>query len=531
MRNSRPTENVTIAILSLVLCLALTTPIAGAISLTLRVADQDGVDILASRVQFKDGSGAVLEFDAGEVVEIPEGTYTVEIIPGINGKRSGFFVLRRADLGIVVDGTTTELSFEWIVARDIPIALVDQHGIPILASQIDLQDIVSSGLVFGTFFNGNTVDLPITDVSVYPTMDGQFANGYEFVLHPGINGVAQRAVLSRSEEDVLVTALSGSISFEWIVQASIALEIVDQDAAPIPGSEIVLQDFVSSAVMFGSFANGDTVDLPITDILVYPDLRQPSGPSNNQFGNGYDFILFPGVNGILQRPHLQREDQNFLVSDISSLFRFEWIAAKCPLRVVDSQEAEVSASTIRFLEVPGQPLYSTGTSVILPITDETIYGSLGGDIANGYEIRVAPGNLGGPTGVFDFEVLGDFGISPAFVSIEGTDFGLRCTEQATVDLDGDGFSAPEDCDDSDPNTHPGAPDLPGDVIDQDCDGTPSCDPCFGWRNHGHYVSCVAQTVEGLVNNGDLTQEEGDAIVSSAAQSDVGKKEFVPAECP
>ena len=38
------------------------------------------------------------------------------------------------------------------------------------------------------------------------------------------------------------------------------------------------------------------------------------------------------------------------------------------------------------------------------------------------------------------------------------------------DNDGDGFLATDDCDDDDPSINPEAEDIPGDGIDQDCDG-------------------------------------------------------------
>jgi len=41
------------------------------------------------------------------------------------------------------------------------------------------------------------------------------------------------------------------------------------------------------------------------------------------------------------------------------------------------------------------------------------------------------------------------------------------------------------------------------------------------------VRCVAQDAEALVDAGLFTQDEADALVSSSAQTNVGKKDFVP----
>lgn len=40
----------------------------------------------------------------------------------------------------------------------------------------------------------------------------------------------------------------------------------------------------------------------------------------------------------------------------------------------------------------------------------------------------------------------------------------------TVDADGDGVWAGQDCDDGDPAVHPGATETAGDGVDSDCDG-------------------------------------------------------------
>jgi hypothetical protein len=92
-----------------------------------------------------------------------------------------------------------------------------------------------------------------------------------------------------------------------------------------------------------------------------------------------------------------------------------------------------------------------------------------------------------------------------------------------VDGDLDGFSeCSGDCDDGDPAIHPGAADLPGDQLDQDCGGALACDPTAPWPNHGEFVSCVARECSRLVSEGIVSSEECALLIRSAAQSAIGR---------
>ncbi len=92
------------------------------------------------------------------------------------------------------------------------------------------------------------------------------------------------------------------------------------------------------------------------------------------------------------------------------------------------------------------------------------------------------------------------------------------------DNDGDGYGFDTDCDESDPNINPESYELPGNYVDENCDNSLGvCDPSSTWKNHGQFVQCVSREIKTLLRQGVLSGKEGAALISNAAQSDIGKK--------
>ena len=63
------------------------------------------------------------------------------------------------------------------------------------------------------------------------------------------------------------------------------------------------------------------------------------------------------------------------------------------------------------------------------------------------------------------------------------------------DVDGDGVYAEQDCDDTDPERHPGRPETCGDGKDQDCDGSDA--PCLNDDLDGDGFDCHADVPWGV----------------------------------
>ncbi len=102
-------------------------------------------------------------------------------------------------------------------------------------------------------------------------------------------------------------------------------------------------------------------------------------------------------------------------------------------------------------------------------------GNTGGSGATGSGGSAASGGYGATPGSGGSNGGGSFNLG----GTNGGGSGGTTTNcnPTTPDQDGDGFTVAQgDCNDCDPATNPGAYDVPGDKIDEDCDGTPDNAP-------------------------------------------------------
>ena len=126
-------------------------------------------------------------------------------------------------------------------------------------------------------------------------------------------------------------------------------------------------------------------------------------------------------------------------------------------------------------------------------------------------INGAPPPMEGQTAIWADGVMLLYGHPPSRTQFEEDnyiypEFGGRY--YPPVDTDADGFTACEgDCDDANASVGPNGLDLPGNLLDEDCDGARTCDPEAHWRGRGQLNACIVQDCRKKVNEGLISGEE------------------------
>src|SRR6185312_10341271 len=105
-----------------------------------------------------------------------------------------------------------------------------------------------------------------------------------------------------------------------------------------------------------------------------------------------------------------------------------------------------------------------------------------------------------PGGVAGQATYGDVGVGKISFAVRAVDRAGNSDATpatrswtTTADLDHDGFPIPQDCNDSNPNIHPGTREIPGNKVDENCDGivapfpTISSGVTVGWNVHGSTI--------------------------------------------
>jgi parallel beta-helix repeat protein len=128
----------------------------------------------------------------------------------------------------------------------------------------------------------------------------------------------------------------------------------------------------------------------------------------------------------------------------------------------------------------------------------------------------------------------DSGINPGATDIGGDGIDQDCDgeDAAPTDADNDTYFTPTDCDDSDGNVHPGATDIADNGVDEDCDGS---DATLDADNDGHDIPADCDDGNDQIHPG-ATDIPGNGIDEDCSGSDEtptdsdGDTYFTPDDC-
>ena len=181
-----------------------------------------------------------------------------------------------------------------------------------------------------------------------------------------------------------MTAATTEIAFEWIMSQAV-VRLHDQHGVEIPGSSVLFRGFGHGI----SVPTGSTVTLPITDESVYPTMV---GPEKD---GGYLIYPVPGFFGVsyYYNHHIYRQE-SVEVTAATTEIAFEWITFQGVVRVHDQHGEEIPGSSVLFAGFGHGISVLTGSTVTLPITDESVYPTMVGREKDGYLIYPVPGIFG-----------------------------------------------------------------------------------------------------------------------------------------
>jgi hypothetical protein len=268
--------------------------------------------------------------------------------------------------------------------------VVDQNGVELTGSKVSLVGTDQSWVTPTTADLGFGPQL----VTVEPAFQGaMFEGGW---MRPGApNGLVR-------DEFVFVDG-SPELVIVWNT-AQVAVDVVDPAQAPIVGASWGFEGD-------GNWFAPGTVTAPITDESVYSSM---SGASRD----GWRFAVRAAFDG--QAIDLTRAEAREVDGATTGL-AFEWRQSACNMGVVDGAGVPIRGATWTMFG----HTFAAGDAITLPTTDESLYPSLGGAFASGIPTSLFTNTPAG-SGNATFEVNADGSLAPAFVTIGGGSFGLRC---------------------------------------------------------------------------------------------------------
>jgi hypothetical protein len=264
----------------------------------------------------------------------------------------------------------------------------------------------------GTTLTGSTVRLLGTDmVWETPATVSLDMGPQAFTIEPAFQGAMLPGGFARPQvangltrdEFTFYDGMSPELVFEWRT-ATVGVGVADQNGVAIPGAS---WGFAGEGAWFAP----GTLVAPITDESFYPFLQGASV-------NGWNFAVRAAFDG--QAIDLTREEAREVAESTTDL-SFEWRQLACTMGVVSGTEAPIRGATWTMLG----HTFAAGDAITLPVTDNAFYPSLAGALESGIPADLFTNTPSG-SGSATFEVGADGVLTPAFTTIGGDSFGLRC---------------------------------------------------------------------------------------------------------